>query len=281
MKQIHLLHSITSVNKGLDFRFYIDTELPRFIVSDETKLQHVINRLLSNAVRYTRKGGVQLSAELLSSEDDRFFIKITISDTGLGIPPELHEYVFKKQEDSQDLAVRSFNGSELGASVLRTFVEMIGGRISMDSSSETGTTFSFFFMALASSGEASLLSGSLSDVQAGYPRVLIAEGDDYNRLVMEHLLRRRAREIESVKNIQEAMDCLSRGEFDLAFIDASLKSSSGRGLEEIMRAGTGGDYIRIIGLTGSAFRKPKGKYLRPVLTDFWKGPYQRPGLSRS
>jgi CheY-like chemotaxis protein len=131
-------------------------------------------------------------------------------------------------------------------------------------------------MALASSGEhASTFSGSLPGVPAGYPRVLIAEGDDYNRLVMEHLLRGRARELESVKNIHAALDCLSRREFDLAFIDSGLKSSSGRGLVELMRAGAGGDYIRIFGFTGSRFPGAGGEIAEAGFDGFLERPVSK------
>jgi signal transduction histidine kinase/DNA-binding response OmpR family regulator len=130
----HIAHE-----KGLQFEVNIDRNVPDTIITDEQKLNQILRNVVSNAIKFTEKGGVYLRAFINS--DDQGSISFSVRDTGIGIPPDKHEEIFQAFQQVDGSISRRYSGSGLGLSITRELVKMLGGNIAMTSEPEKGSEF--------------------------------------------------------------------------------------------------------------------------------------------
>ena len=260
LKQTHMLQSIEAERKGLDFRFEIDPDMQRFIVSDRKKLQQVITNLLNNAVKFTNAGGVIMTAELLSRREKNVYIKISVTDTGIGIPNEAHEMIFRPSTGRAATSGRFFSRIGLGLVISKSFVEMLGGSIWVNSEVNRGATFSFVFAAGVPAEEERYLFASApeNNRKPGSLRVVVADNNDYNRLLMEFLLKREASSVYMAGTVDEVVEILSNREVDLVFFDSGMKGADGGHLAGLIRADDRFDSVSLVAFVDGPGETPAG-----------------------
>src|SRR5262249_19277291 len=135
--------------KGLEFTIQLDPDLPEGITSDEQRLQQILRNLLSNAVKFTHRGGVTLiiaPANGQAPEQDRG-IGFSVTDTGIGTPPERRELIFEAFQQADGTTSRRFGGTGLGLSISREIAKLLGGEISVDSAEGRGSRFTLLLPA--------------------------------------------------------------------------------------------------------------------------------------
>ncbi|CAN1208764.1 ATP-binding protein [Tumidithrix helvetica PCC 7403] len=125
--------------KDLDLKAYIDTEVPQVIETDLARFRQILMNLISNAIKFTRSGKVSLSVKIHTPNQLLFAVR----DTGIGIPTEKIEYLFKPFSQVDMSATRQFGGTGLGLVICKRLIEMMGGEIWVESETQKGTTFSF------------------------------------------------------------------------------------------------------------------------------------------
>lgn len=134
--------------KEQDFQVRMGNDIPRFIVSDEQRLTQVITNLLSNAVKFTPTSGqIKLSVKLLEEKDGICTIQIQVKDSGIGISDEQKQRLFQSFEQADGSISRKFGGTGLGLAISKRIVELLDGKIWVDSAVNKGSTFSFTFKA--------------------------------------------------------------------------------------------------------------------------------------
>lgn len=127
--------------KGLELSYYLDPTLPPGIVGDRTRLKQVLLNLLSNAVKFTSQGEVSLHVGRVAGDNSR--VRFAVSDTGIGIAPEVQEKLFKPFVQADSSVTRRFGGTGLGLAICRRLVELMNGQIVVESTENQGSTFSF------------------------------------------------------------------------------------------------------------------------------------------
>lgn len=127
--------------KHLEFPVFIDPKLPRFVSSDESHLRQVLINVLGNAAKYTPSGHISLSAKLKSVSSSGVEVSFEVSDTGVGIPKNKLETIFKAFHQTDDSDTRKYGGTGLGLSITKTVTETMGGKIEVESQESKGTTF--------------------------------------------------------------------------------------------------------------------------------------------
>jgi hypothetical protein len=132
-----------ALNKGLALRVHTQPELPENLVGDPLRLNQVLLNLLSNAVKFTQAGSVELSVVSLGRVGDAIHLRFMVSDTGIGIPPEAQEKLFKAFSQADASTSRRFGGSGLGLAICQEIVTQLGGVIHLERSSAQGSSFSF------------------------------------------------------------------------------------------------------------------------------------------
>src|SRR5581483_1693893 len=124
--------------KGLEIAAYVDERLPAQVVGDMARLRQVLLNVAGNAIKFTEHGGVALLAEPGLATDEIVF---TVRDTGIGIAPEAREKIFREFEQADDRTARNYGGTGLGLSISERLVRRMGGRITLDSTLNVGSTF--------------------------------------------------------------------------------------------------------------------------------------------
>ena len=128
-----------ATEKGLSFHTDIDADMPSQIETDKLRLEQVLRNLLSNAIKFTQKGEVRLSISIEAGQ--RGFVRFAVSDTGIGISKENQQLIFEAFQQADGSTRRKFGGTGLGLSISREIVRLLGGRISLESQVEEGSTF--------------------------------------------------------------------------------------------------------------------------------------------
>ena len=137
-----------------EFSFHVDSRIPAVIETDEPRLAQVLTNLLSNAIKFTPEyGKISLDATLVAEDGDDCIIRFEISDTGIGIAPEQRERLFRSFEQADSSTARKFGGTGLGLSISKQIVEMMGGRIWVESELGKGSNFIFEINAQRRSAE--------------------------------------------------------------------------------------------------------------------------------
>jgi CheY-like chemotaxis protein len=140
--------------KKQHFMVYIDSDLPETLIGDDQRLSQIITNLLSNAVKFTpEEGRISLSTELIAEDGDECTIRFGVTDTGIGITPEQQSRLFQSFEQADSSTARKFGGTGLGLAISKRIVEMMGGRIWLESEIGKGATFLFEIKAKRKSSE--------------------------------------------------------------------------------------------------------------------------------
>ncbi|MGB0430038.1 MAG: ATP-binding protein, partial [Bacteroidia bacterium] len=135
-------HASRAHGKGLELTCYIAPNVPRLIESDKNRISQILNNLLSNAVKFTKKGNVHCEVELANnSNDSRLPLKITVTDTGIGIPAEKQAEIWDAFSQVDNSSTREFGGTGLGLAIVRSMTQLLGGYFTLNSEWNTGSSF--------------------------------------------------------------------------------------------------------------------------------------------
>jgi two-component system sensor histidine kinase RpfC len=130
-------------SKGLALSCHIGLETPYKLVGDPYHFRQILNNLLGNAIKFTENGSVELRCNVKRSDDNKVLIRFEVVDTGIGIPEEVQERIFEKFSQADESTTRRFGGTGLGTAITKQLVELMGGRIGIQSTPNIGTTFWF------------------------------------------------------------------------------------------------------------------------------------------
>ncbi len=242
--------------KGLRLTITLAKELPATVTGDPVRLQQVLTNLMGNAIKFTCKGTV-----LVQAEPGPDGITITVSDTGIGIPQESRDLLFKPFSQVDDSSTRSHGGTGLGLVISQEIIRMMGGIITFESDEGVGSSFSFTLPSL--SGEPLPLPSPVTSPRTGkteaglrvkHPRILLVEDELINRTLLQLGLGKRGFEIHTAENGQEALNKLNEQEYDLIIMDVQMPIMDGITATLNIRArerGRGG-HIPILAMTAYA-----------------------------
>ncbi|MDJ0838409.1 MAG: ATP-binding protein [Acidobacteriota bacterium] len=236
---------------GLKLINKVPRNLPA-VHADENRLQQMLYNLVGNAIKFTDRGSVTVSAGVMAD-----WIEISVSDTGMGIPKEKHEQIFRGFEQLDGSSTRDTGGTGLGLAITRQLVHLHGGRIDVDSEPGKGSTFSITLpIAGGKVKEAEVLPEALdreerkpdlpppanisapSRKQPGSVsgRVLIVDDEPVNRLVLSNYLVLHGYEVVEACSGQEVLDMMVAGEpFDMVLLDVMMPGLSGYKVCEALR----------------------------------------------
>jgi signal transduction histidine kinase/ActR/RegA family two-component response regulator len=168
-----LLNKVLEINefsikdKGLTCELAIDETIPSVLVGDDQRLTQVITNLLSNAIKFTAKGGwISLKAQLINDSDGQSTIRVSVSDSGIGISESQKEQLFVSFQQAESGTARKYGGTGLGLTISKNIIELMGGKIWVDSELGRGSTFSFELTLRHGNSEAS--AGGHDGEDTGY-----------------------------------------------------------------------------------------------------------------
>ena len=170
--------------KGLELTTILPHDLPEWLMGDPVRLRQIITNLAGNAVKFTESGEVTIEARVLERGDQRVKLRLSVRDTGIGIPPDRRERIFDSFTQADGSTTRRHGGTGLGLTISRQLVEMMGGRIGLESEPEKGSTF-WAELELPIVPTESRPSGSPDDVSLDGLRVLVVDDSATNRHILD------------------------------------------------------------------------------------------------
>ena len=244
--------------KGLELRTEIVGD-DLWIAADPLRLRQAMFNLIGNAIKFTTRGHVTARLTIAPTPEGDRQVRIEVEDTGIGITPEVQLRLFERFRQAESSTARRFGGTGLGLSITRALVEMMGGRISLESRPGQGSTFWLDFVAPAAApvappaDEGQLLDGV---------RVLLVEDNPTNRLVARTMLSRLGAEVGEAEDGVEGVRAARQGGYDLILMDVQMPHMDGVEATRAIR-GLGGDVAvtPIIGLTANVMVHQKEAYL--------------------
>jgi signal transduction histidine kinase/DNA-binding response OmpR family regulator len=260
--------SFRAEEKGLSLTTTIDSTIPLVLKGDPFRLQQILMNLTGNAIKFTEKGTVAIDVLHVKTEKDRTTLLFKVSDTGIGIPAERMNNLFENFSQTQASDTRIYGGTGLGLAISRQLVNLLGGTIDVVSEVGSGTVFSFKLSFLSGSAEKLLQKEREEKLMDGKVlkglRILLADDNDYNRLVVTETLKAKAEvNITEVTNGQEAIDCAVANDYDVILMDIQMPVLNGIDAATHIRnqLPTPKNKIPIIALTASLPGEDVEKYL--------------------
>ncbi len=215
----------------------LDPDMPSSLISDDQRLAQVIANLLSNAVKFTPEHGtVTLSVNVLSDDNGFCTLQVSVSDTGIGIPPDQQARLFHSFEQADGGIARKYGGTGLGLSISRSIVEMMGGSIWVNSELDKGATFTFTIK--AQRGSATRTGALASGVNWETLRVLVVDDAPEVREYFAGIARAIGLSCSLAASGAEACACLEENRdtpFDIIFVDWQMPGMDGLELTRRIR----------------------------------------------
>ncbi len=275
-----------ATSKHLTLSVEIDPQFPPALVGDPTRIRQILLNLISNAIKFTHAGNVAISARSIGRSETGAAMRIAVCDTGIGIPADRVAHLFENFVQADAAIHRRYGGTGLGLAICKRLIDQMGGRIAVDSEPGRGSTF-WFEISLPLADVAALEqearpTAENEDFMAllaalGRPlRILLAEDNPTNQLVVAKLLGTLDIALRTVGNGAEAVAAAVQEPFDAIFMDMRMPEMDGLEATRAIRA-RGGALARvpIIALTANAFADDMRACRDAGMTDFVAKPIRK------
>ena len=285
MQDVIDLLALNAQQRGLRLTCDLPPACPTMVRGDPGRLRQVLTNLVGNAVKFTPQGEVSLTGRLVSEREQEIDVRLTVRDTGIGIPPERHAAIFESFTQADGSTTRRFGGTGLGLTISRQLVEAMGGRIDLLSEAGKGSTFGIELTLPKQTGVSRPVLPPMSDRPAapvpGGLHVLVVEDNMVNQKVARRLLEKLGCRTDAVANGLEAVETLARLTYDLVFMDVQMPEMDGyEATAEIRRreAAVGG-HIPIIAMTAHAMQGDRERCLAAGMDDYISKPVDAGALA--
>ncbi|AGW14334.1 ABC transporter substrate binding protein [Megalodesulfovibrio gigas] len=252
---------------GVALNHLLDPSIPRWVLGDAPRLQQLLTNIVGNALKFTPAGSVTLETfPLTPRQPDQVRVLFSVADTGIGIPDDKLDNLFKPFSQVSEGYTRTHQGAGLGLSICKRLVELMGGNIAVESEPGVGTTVYFcitFTRTLAGNQEIAV-AGVHTPRSLGGLRILLAEDDHVSGLMADKLLSRLGARVVLARDGQQALELLRMGDFDIVLMDVQMPVMDGVEATRAIRRGEVGEAkarIPIVAMTAYAMTGDKEIFL--------------------
>ncbi len=284
LENVTELLTIKAEEKRLEIVSILDSNVPSRVHGDPGRIRQVLLNLGGNAVKFTHSGRVTIHGSLDNQTADRLTIRFTVTDTGIGIPPDKHEMLFNPFTQVDQSARRKYGGTGLGLAISRQLVEAMGGGIEFKSSEGTGSEFQFTVI-LKTVQTPDRLNGDKAEYEFPEMRIMVVDENPAIHLQIRMLLNHPQEKFEGVGNGASAFDRLNSAvqegvRFDVILVNRTLPDMDIVQFSERLEAIPGYAGIGLIVLTPMGLSKAGGWLPEIAVGGFLKKPVRKSTLRR-
>jgi len=265
-------------NRPIEVGFEVSPDVPSELFGDEVKLKQILMNLLSNALKFTKQGHVRLKISIEKTEQEksacRYCLRFLMEDTGIGIAPDAKDKIFEKFTQADSSTTRYFGGTGLGLSICKAYVELMGGKIWIESEEDKGSKFIFIALFYDHSKREIIQDAFSDDSKNSLEgiRVLLADDHRGRQEEFKRFFNELKCQMDIVADGNALVDQIQKENYDICFVNVQLPSFSGVGAvkkirEEINKT------IPIIAIATASFFEDKGHCREAGMEDFVSIPF--------
>ncbi len=256
-KDIKQIFSLKAEKKGIDINITVDEKLPPYIVLDEARFRQMMLNLAGNAVKFTEKGGVEITCDVVNvnEQENTIDLEVKVKDSGIGIPDDQKELIFEAFKQQEGQSAKAYGGTGLGLTITKRLVEMMGGSIGVESRRGKGSTFFMNIPGIQiSEKQESDAEEEFHPENIKFDRSLVLLVDDVinNRTLVKEFLDGTGIKIIEAENGREAIEKADVYKPDLILMDMKMPEMDGFEATKIIRQREQISKIPVIGLTAFA-----------------------------
>lgn len=288
MKELADTMKARAGKRNLAFGCHIGCEDPMIVEGDAARLNQILHNLLSNAIKFTETGSIRIELEILSETEAQWQVKVSIKDTGIGIPLERQPFIFEDSFPADLPSLSRHSSSGLGTTISKELVELMGGEIDFESVEREGSTF-WIVVPLKKVLNPAVIDQVLSQQQLDdtievrnrwHARVLLAEDYKTNQVVAIKNLELAGCDVILAENGKEALEHYEASSFDLVLMDLNMPLMDGFAASSIIREREkkSGTHIPIVAYTANVYEEDKIKCWNAGMDDFLGKPIRQKQL---
>ena len=282
VREVASLLAVRAQAKGLTLEVSISKGLPALLLGDPGRLRQVLFNLIGNALKFTEVGGVTIDVAARELDAARSELVVDVQDSGIGIPPEALGSIFDRFTQADSTTARRYGGSGLGLAISREIVHLMGGQIDARSLAGRGSAFHFSVpLAIARNMPLLAQQDKPQATQAGASaavqrRVLVAEDNAVNQILIEAILRRMGHFCDVVSNGIEAVRQAQAAHYDVVLMDMQMPEMDGlaatRAIRRIESAQPGAGHLPIVAMTANAMAEDRAACFAAGMNDYVSKP---------
>ena len=259
----------------------LDNKVSDVLMGDPCRLNQVLLNIISNAVKFTEKGGVDIKLEVINDAKHSQTIQVSVKDTGIGMDEKFRQSLFEKFSQEDASVTRQYGGTGLGMSICRQLIELMDGEILVESEKGFGTTISFV-VTFTKGSEDDLPSQDVfvaaENMLAG-KKILVVDDNEMNRLLATTILANYAAETVEAGNGQESVDYLLNNTVDLVLMDIQMPVMNGFDAAKYIRQHISKD-LPMIALTANAIKGDNEKCIQAGMNRYLAKPFKEEALMK-
>lgn len=279
---IHNIHTILGLKaeeKGIQIKEIIGEGVPEYVVGDETRVTQIIMNLTGNAIKFTEKGQVTISATVDKMDGDKFYIKFSVRDTGIGIPADKLDKIFESFGQASSDTTRKFGGTGLGLTISKQLVEMHHGTLKVSSTPGEGSDF-YFVLAYkaAPRPEEKVIDDHRTMADMKGKKILLVEDNEFNQMVAVDTLHDifDGIVVDVAENGRTAIEKVSANDYSMILMDIQLPDIDGFETTRFIRNDLGPpkNKIRICAMTASVTKDRIDMCMASGMNDYLMKPFK-------
>jgi signal transduction histidine kinase/ActR/RegA family two-component response regulator len=284
LDEVRELLATEARDKGLEFSTAVASDVPAQVLADGRMVRQVLINLVGNALKYTSTGFVRVEVTWAFTGEEAGQLRVAVRDSGIGIDSATLERLFTEFTQADTSTTRRFGGTGLGLAISRRMAELMGGAIAVDSAPGVGSTFTLTLPATIVAGapdRQARRNPAQAVVPGGGPRVLVAEDNHVNQVVVVRLLERQGCQVDIAVNGRDAVGLYATRAYDLVLVDCYMPEMDGFEATTRMRALDTGTRTPIVALTASVLDRDRRRCIEAGMDEVLAKPIEADVLAEA
>ncbi|MFZ9846553.1 MAG: response regulator [Flavobacteriales bacterium] len=278
LSELMKLQTQVAKDKGIDLLLNVDAKVPQFLIGDSVRVNQVLLNLVSNAVKFTSKGKVELKVKVVDEDEREALIEFSVEDTGIGIPQDKLENIFESFTQAKGDTTRKYGGTGLGLTIVKKIVGLMKGEIKVESELDKGSRFivQVRMPKGVAKGKSPVQIDENKQITLGKLQILLAEDNELNQILALRVLNNFGCEVDIADNGKIALEKFRNKDYDIILMDIMMPEMDGLETTKIIRNefSEPKKNIPILAMTAFIFTESDdNKYLEAGMNDYILKPF--------